>query len=131
MKASEVLMKAKALIGTPDKWCKHTQRGPNGSTCMYGALDRASKGMKVDWGYCMHILDSACGYAAPLWQDRAATTHADVMAAFDKAISLALADERKDEPWTIEQTREVLSGIAAGAQAGREERLAEMNKELL
>ena len=94
-KASDILRAAKRLIDAPEKWCKGTTDGQNGSTCMYGALgDAINTAGVADLGNpLMRYLDAACGQAAPLWNDLPTTTHTDILGAFDRAIALAEADE--------------------------------------
>jgi hypothetical protein len=116
MKASEVLMKAKALIGTPDKWCKGTYHSNSGGHCMIGSLFAIAGTGITETHPSVQYLQYGCTTFIWAFNDHPQTTHADVMAAFDKAIALALADERKDEPWTIEKTRGVLETISAGAK---------------
>ena len=113
MKASEVLMKAKALIGTPDRWLKGALNNGRGGFCALGAMIGATGTWSPgDAGpyFRLAATGSEDGSIAR-WNNAPERTHAEVMAAFDRAIALALADERKDEPWTIEDTRKVIAEI--------------------
>jgi hypothetical protein len=107
MKPSEILRRAKERIGTPDRWCKgvlaRDARGSIASTdedaacqwCASGAI-LAETG-KVD---STTRLNSTCTvwdafraagipYSIPAWNDAPERTHAEVLSAFDRAITLA------------------------------------------
>lgn len=104
---SEVLRAARALIDTPEKWCQGTQgRDRNGlrddrnpvSLCMVGACKvAAGVPLPTPYGDIAHIADflaRATGAITPAaFNDRNTTTHADVIAAFDRAIADAEAIE--------------------------------------
>jgi hypothetical protein len=109
MKTSEVLRAAKARLEVPGVW---GQAGCGG----FGNKSRACTHLAVSekdplvtsvreqaLGYLTHAIGlppmpsqgSGLGkwYYAHRWNDAPERTHADVMAAFDRAIALALADE--------------------------------------
>ncbi len=113
MTPSNLLIAAKALIDTPDKWFKGAFIGPDGkSYCALGALYHICNAKALPSatdainyleraGMELHKLSSArC-----LWRDAMPVlwsivpsindegTHADVMAMYDVAIEHALADE--------------------------------------
>lgn len=94
MKASEILREAKHLIGTPEKWWDGgPYDGPRREciitaiTCVQGsdAVTKADKAMMMAVG-ASHFLE--------IGEFNDSHSHADVMQAFDRAIALALADER-------------------------------------
>lgn len=91
----ENLIAAKALIDTPQKWKKNGW-GSNGCYCALGALMRASN------AHVLRIVDrsnpdtKALLSAVPepfesvvAYNDHSSTTHADIMALFDRAIAAA------------------------------------------
>lgn len=100
MTVVELLQAAKEKINTPEKWCKGVYaRLPNGmpttssdkeacTWCMVGALRCVSN-------YKANDLTLGKAFGVDMVErlfnlnDRGSTTHADVMAAFDKAIALA------------------------------------------
>lgn len=112
--ASDILREAKALIGTPDTWCQgEMRRGLR--LCSLGAIYRASgndKTAEIPWAF----LQQAMSPAPSVGRFNDTHSHAEVMSAFDRAIALALADERKDEPWTIDDTRKAIQEIVSGAE---------------
>lgn len=95
----ENLIAAKALIDTPDKWVKH-HFGFDGCMCALGALGRA---LGVDPSDDMGPNEAALGGALPAgfqsntnlslgtkvanYNDHPDTTHADIMALYDRAIA--------------------------------------------
>lgn len=121
MKASEVLTKARALIATPDKWwqkndAKQLSRLREGvpelregipelGDCAWTAIDVVAHRYGTTYG-----TDPATAYLVAQiggdtedkphvrvfkWNDAPERTHAEVLAAFDRAIDAALADEAK------------------------------------
>lgn len=112
MKPSEVIINAKALIATPDKW---TQRAPardaNGIRedplddravcfCIMGALLKASQ--KVSGGYnrrsfyeSISIFDKIpeIPISIPVFNNSPGRKHEEVLELFDKAIALAQKEE--------------------------------------
>lgn len=95
---ADTLRKAKALISDPVNWNKdghYFKGGDRSSNCMcfYGALGTA-KGIDagevhsndvVIWLLCEELFDMT----ATDYNDHPDTTHADIMALFDRAIELA------------------------------------------
>lgn len=92
MKNSELLRAAKARIDSPEKWwhgefpAKH-----EGSTCAYLALTGIG-------GRCaLRLLADAAGLSTNQelveFNDAPTTTHADIMAMYDRAIALAEQEE--------------------------------------
>lgn len=110
MKTSEVLIKAKELINTPDKWIKDQfEQVNNGSTCFcsLGALAQAAKPESEEHAQYTQMWDQnpahmflnlAVGRDVNFSETFATYndthTHDDVMMAFDKAIEMALIDEQ-------------------------------------
>ena len=99
--ASQVLREAKELIGTPEKWCKFALQDDGGAFCMIGAHNMALYGTysspaelhPLD-GPTYRLLSGQCGDRTVAdFNNHHSTTHADVMAAFDRAIALAEKDE--------------------------------------
>lgn len=99
------LKAARALIDTPEKWLKGTLYGDNDGAmvrvgwatcfCMDGAIDRAcSDGLGIDHNRATAAVE-ALGLGGSMevwkWNDAPERTHAEVMAAFDKAIEKAEA----------------------------------------
>lgn len=86
----ENLIAAKALIDTPEKWGKGTYEPSPGCYCALGALDAASEGgrwtpFEVMAALTIALPDSAKDIVA--FNDDPNTTHADIMALFDRAIA--------------------------------------------
>jgi hypothetical protein len=88
----ENLIAAKALIDTPEKWIKGSFHKA-GCFCAVGALGMASNGNPENWGYdereaLLRALPvDAVAYSVALFNDDPDTTHADIMALFDRAIA--------------------------------------------
>jgi len=89
------LRKARALIDTPEKWCRglHMCRE---AMCIEGALNMAERGHPEAVEFyaksrAWSLLQGDGGGTLWHWNDAPWRTHADVMAAFDKAIALAEA----------------------------------------
>ena len=91
------LVAAKALIDSPSKWTKGAFRTSAGCYCAYGAVIYS---LPQDDDYSARELDAADTLQAALpsrfstlsismFNDRRATTHADIMALFDRAIAAA------------------------------------------
>ncbi len=110
MTTAEVLRKALALIDTPEKWTKvviarnaHGKEVSHRSAdavcfCMDGALARAadleiSRG-RYEYEGATRAIRTATGEREYwLWNDAPERTHAEVVAAFQKAIAAAEAGE--------------------------------------
>lgn len=59
--------------------------------CAVGAIDKSCQGEPRLWRKAADFLGDAVGCAIPKWNDAPERTHAEVLAAFDKAIELAEA----------------------------------------
>lgn len=94
MTTVEVLRAARALIDTPDKWCQG-ERGRDGSRLCAGHAVGDAIGIgygRATWAEghpALVALARAMGtkthHSVPFWNDN--HTHAEVMAAFDRAIA--------------------------------------------
>jgi hypothetical protein len=89
----EILIAAKALIDTPEKWGKGAWRS-KGCFCAIGAVLEA-QGMTGRAAYggaselaLMDVLPRGIGSVED-FNDRPSTIHADIMALFDRAIEAA------------------------------------------
>ena len=105
--ASQVLRDAKRLIDEPGKWCK-SFRSSGDAMCAHGAIQCAISG-NADNSSCERERAAALYIIRTLpraavekyhiktgvanWNNAPERTHADVMAAFDRAIALAEKDE--------------------------------------
>lgn len=95
MSLKDDLIAAKALIDTPEKWIRGAFRNAHGY-CLLGAVREvaARKAPEACW-YDSKMLDALWAhipgpYANPVgFNDRPNTTHADIMALFDRAIEAA------------------------------------------
>lgn len=92
MSLKEDLIAAKALIDTPEKWTKNYFRTDNGCYCAVGAMDAATRpDPTFDRGDAAHAALRASlpegEKSITGFNDRSSTTHADVMALFDRAIA--------------------------------------------
>lgn len=98
------LIAARALIDTPDKWTQHTYaRNPHGEItfpeegdaicfCGQGAVFRVLGNSNSDrLDAALEALNQAAGCYFVKLNDDPATTHADVLAVFDRAIAAANA----------------------------------------
>ena len=99
---ADVLRRAKALIDTPEKWGKGRTGWGNTEKCTGGAIMwaiREVRGMG-DSGWDDAVFAPAFNAfkaankieCIPSWNDAEQRTHADVIAALDKAIALAEAE---------------------------------------
>ena len=96
-----LLRDAKELISTPDRWVQGTsyipmKAGVPGRHCMVGAICKAAKPEvnERDFGavYSLASFFLERSTETPhisVWNDTPGRTHAEVMAAFDKAIEIA------------------------------------------
>jgi hypothetical protein len=84
----EVLQKARALIEKPENWTQGEFKTTDGRFCSVGALNEACPGCNDVWERAYDPLQSvAGGGSVSAFNDT--HTHAEVLAAFDKAIELA------------------------------------------
>lgn len=110
MKTSEVLRAAKALIGTSDKWCG-TGWGESGLTYCSIAAMKAVPAMahfsasEFVQQPAYRALADQVPTAVGIWNDWLVTTHADVMAAFDRAIAAEEAAEGSQDTFPSEWVR--------------------------
>lgn len=96
MSVREDLIAAKALIDTPDKWGQEEYEPRPGCYCIFGAIAKA-KGVKaaprLELGHEAYALRMALPSeflgGVVDYNDDLATTHADIMALFDRAIEAA------------------------------------------
>lgn len=81
----EILRAARAKIDRPEKWCQHQYKDEQGRLCVNEALVAARKGA-CSWG-AEKALQEQAGCPSLVFNDLPTTTHADVMAIFDRAIA--------------------------------------------
>jgi hypothetical protein len=103
MALADDLRAAKALIDTPEKWAKGTYQSQSGCLCVLGACRKVVFNGALDGDHPGYVGDAnplafALGDALPRgrfsvsdYNDDPATTHADIMALFDRAIAAAEA----------------------------------------
>lgn len=92
----ENLIAAKALIDTPEKWIKgelHEVVGARHCYCIYGALAQVVRTEEDDAGVVGALRAVAPHRYLSVFNDAATTTHADIMALFQRAID---AEEAKE-----------------------------------
>lgn len=110
MKTSEILIKAKSLIDTPDKWLTEEYADGEGCFCSLGAIAFAEANtdnysevaFTKNWENDRPALllnkavnrNDHCEETFATYNDH--SSHEQVMTAFDKAIQLALEEESKD-----------------------------------
>jgi len=123
MKVSKVLRQAKAVIATPDKWCKDFLE-IHGRHCFFGALNMAHHGQHV-WTTeafalgekiaAMIALPRRAGIsditAVVDFNNAQTTTHEDIMNLFDRAIAIA---EQEENPRIsdAEYTRQFIESVS-------------------
>lgn len=110
MKTSERLIRAKSLISDPKHWTKGehmtiiNEKEQEFAYCALGAM-RASADYHVEnWVHQVDAFKAANNLGhdvIPRWNDDATRTHAEVMAAMDKAIAYAQVQEEKPEPMSF------------------------------
>lgn len=93
MSLRDDLKAAKALIDTPQRWTKGVYCNRDGSRCAVGALiavvddDTPIEPLRTA---LQRVLPPGCrSMPVGIWNDATSTTHADVMALFDRAILAA------------------------------------------
>lgn len=88
MSLADDLIAARALIDTPEKWCKGKMSDGKGRYCALGACyaDQAAGERVLSAIYEVGVPNS--GFLAR-FNDDPTTTHADVMALFSRAIASA------------------------------------------
>ncbi len=86
----ENLIAAKALIDTPEKWGKGAYEPSPGCFCILGALFEAS-GRQTAYGAPYDAIERQLPWGNKSgivkFNDAPETTHADIMALFDRAIA--------------------------------------------
>lgn len=83
---AQILERALAKIDRPEKWGKGPARNRPGCLCVSEALLDACDPF---WGpalNALHALPEIAGMPIPTWNDAPERTHADVVAAFTRAI---------------------------------------------
>ncbi len=100
-KLSDLLLKTKALIDRPWKWCKH-RLACKGLDCDEHCLEHAILLATGDDGDAhsrvynaldAELPDNRRGQGLWLYNDLGTTTHADIVALFDRAVEKAQARE--------------------------------------
>lgn len=94
---AQVLREAKALIDSPEKWWKSDIRGGLPTGCFPSDRICAGRAIALVCGERYHdlcdLIRKASGapnwHTLPYWNDAPERTHAEVMDAFDRAITLA------------------------------------------
>jgi hypothetical protein len=105
MTVKENLIAAKALIDTPEKWGKGEYKPSPGCFCAFGAL-MAARGVDPEDDTSVTDEDRALAKALPSgwhkvtsevadFNDHPDTTHADIMALFQRAIEAEEAKEAR------------------------------------
>lgn len=94
---TELLIEAKKLIDTPDKWIKGIYEW-NGCYCVSGALREARKSFDYNsfWKAYELIMQEAYSVDIPKFNDAITTTHDDVMKVMDKAIKASKANKLQE-----------------------------------
>ncbi len=113
---AEVLKSAKKVISDPNVWW---QQGipSKGTMCASMAIGFVVVDVDRDLSMAAHaILAQAIGLGdtamIPFWNDKKERTHAEVMAAFDKAIDLALGKDKSLKlPDSITQLLNLADGV--------------------
>lgn len=102
MTPREILIAARALIEAPERWTKgefarnkegekcHANSDAASCYCMEGAILSQSGKWPLKARACAILRASlASAITIPVWNDAPERTHAEVLAAFDRAIELA------------------------------------------
>lgn len=100
MKPSEVLRAARKLIERPENWCKQHRivdlPGGQFAYCVLGAIEHAPGGGVLDqspWHAKNWFARAIHSPSIGEWNDVSRRNHPEVLAAFDRAIALAEAEE--------------------------------------
>lgn len=94
MKTSEVLTAARALINAAEKWGQRENAFGKGRRCAGSAICDAVP-CYADSSAAFEAFEAIIKQPIVRWQDAPERTHAEVMAAFDRAIAAAQADEAR------------------------------------
>lgn len=101
-KPSEVLRRAAQLIDTPEKWCQRADE-LDGKHCLMGAImahpDRDSAEFSSVYEDACEAIAEQVGFSKlrivmGIWNDEPGRTHAEVLAALDRAASKLEAEGR-------------------------------------
>lgn len=88
-----VLQQAREWLSDPAHWCKHRTLHETGATCSVGAIEKFNNGL---WGAPYNAIDAAVPEMEHRcvinFNDARATTHADVLGLFDRAIAARRAE---------------------------------------
>ncbi len=100
----EILVEARGYIAEPGSWTKgsfardghgnHVSKDSHRASCFCaaGAIGRAAKGSEREQHGALRALRSAITGPITAWNDAPNRTHAEVLAAFDRAIEIAGAE---------------------------------------
>jgi hypothetical protein len=80
-----MMVDARAYLTEPSRWCKVTYRRGE-ARCINGALQDAER-EGDNWILTRDYLAQVCGNYTHAFNDSHSTTHADVLALFDRAIA--------------------------------------------
>lgn len=101
MKASEVLRKAKGVLEDRG-WCQKAFSAADGGdcpVCAWGAINVARAGAPDAWmgsaSARLFFEDAVDGEGIASWNDHRGRSRGEVIAAFDRAIALAEAEESR------------------------------------
>lgn len=83
MNASSVLVAAREMLANPENWIRGRSRSADGKHCMVDALWKASGASEA----MATLAEAIGGGSISAWNDAEGRTHAEVMAAFDRAIA--------------------------------------------
>ena len=86
MSVRESLIAARALIDTPEKWIKGSSRNGQGGYCALGAMDKIGPESGCYLALRSALPSEEPGFVAA-YNDLPTTTHADILALFDRAIA--------------------------------------------
>jgi hypothetical protein len=120
MRTSEVLRQARALIDTPAKWHQGGGMPADGPYCVAMACCKAAQDIAYDGPQT--VIARTLGLPDPTgslfdWNDAPERTHAEVLAAFDTAISYAEAAEQEFSPSACAPV-DSIAGLIAKAHEG-------------
>lgn len=90
MSTRDDLITAKALIDAPEKWCRYVAWNTAGARCTMGACNVVSQGRNERLAFLESALQRCLPKTSSFisdFNDDQSTTHADIMALFDRAIA--------------------------------------------
>jgi hypothetical protein len=85
MKDHDVLIQARSLIASPDKWIKGDMKDDQGRFCLVGAINEIDA-LGVGGVEAKRTLAKVCGRPPVDFNEDKRTTHEDVMRVLDLAI---------------------------------------------